>query len=196
MEDVLKELREAVFGGVKSVQDQFTSPEDDWLPFLFLVNKEEELKVIGIDPECLEDKELLTQKVIPGLIKEHKAIAVGILVSGWMFKMNKEEGEEYLKDDNAIPISKMPTKTETLMCQLFSEDKEESWNATIIRTENKLPELTKWENLDATAQGRFVDPIREALGENLLEGKLFGKGNAKRVTDLFPALDDKNVAHD
>jgi hypothetical protein len=162
-----EDFRDTIIEGAEGVGKKFMSPEDDWQPFLFLYDGKQPYVVdlaslLGDE----KDKDFLADKIIPSLIEKTNAIFVGLVLSAWTLLLDKDE----VKKGDALPLpSKDTRRVEKLVIQVMGRDNEELWHAKIIRLPKQLPTLGKWEKVDSTeSSGRFVEPIRKALTDNLV----------------------------
>lgn len=173
MDDQLKELGEIARFGAEAVGKHFNKPDDDWLMTVFLADEEGRTTVAGVDPNFFASetaKNILGFNALPKLVADTNAVLVALLTSTWSVRMEDEEKyAEYLKWREQNPdasLGEYPGHYESL--QLFLTDGEETeyWSAEIIRSEDRPPLLSEWENQEVDgASGRMFGPLVAALKE-------------------------------
>src|SRR5579884_1439598 len=71
---------------VRAVGENFTRPDDDWAPVLF-IESTRGVDIAAISPDYLataESKERLALEVIPSFVSQRGGYRVGLVVSSWM----------------------------------------------------------------------------------------------------------------
>jgi hypothetical protein len=172
---------EAVFSaaltGVVGTEEDFSEPDDDWLPIMLLIDDHRGLSVAAIDGQFMADdeaKEMLAQSVIPRLVKEVDAVAVAFVSSTWMSRGPRLPGasvpavvEPETGEVRPRRPSEDPNRIEAVVVVACSLKGEITAVAEIQRTDDAPPTLGEWETNRSSKRspGRFTNAIYEALDE-------------------------------
>lgn len=130
--------------GVRKIAREFTQPDDDWQPVMFLDSDEGEQgqrTIAGFAPEFFEDadsKNQLVQAMIK-LIEDQKAFRYGLLMTAWLLKVKKGEAPP---DE----ITDHPDRDEVLILFVGDSDGETHYTALVLRDGEQPPGLAPWES--------------------------------------------------
>lgn len=136
------------------VGEQFVSPEDDWLPTMFAVDRRGHMSVggiLGVEP-----------KHYPRILKEFGNTAhaqwMGVILSTWAATLTLEErvalGPDYRIEDDPV------RRREVLLIGAGDAAHEVWWEAPIIRSKLTVA-LGIWQPRDASG-GRQVGALQAA----------------------------------
>eukprot|EP01067_Filipodium_phascolosomae_P009027 Filipodium_phascolosomae@DN7952_c0_g1_i1.p1 len=130
------------------------------LPLLMLVT-DAEIKIIPTPARSQSQKELLTESIIPALIKRHDALMMSTVNSGWMRTANAQKPV-----DLSVPVRDHPDKMEVIMATIESRDTKSQlvvWK--VIRPKHKDPYLELVPEIDGGGEsvGRYSNLLRRSL---------------------------------
>lgn len=158
------DLFEDTLENAARIPDGFTSPDDDWAPFLFLEGGENTIVALGGYMDNDDNKDILCEVVLPMIIASAKATKAVLVVSVWSSATSSKVlnlGEGYM------PPSTLSDREELVMVTEYTrEGVTRIAQAPIIRSETEVPRLGEWEVRDDVkpgSQGRFIEPIVAAL---------------------------------
>lgn len=143
----------------------FTKPDDDWVPIAFMEGPEGQATFPIADfMDNDHSKDLLTEFILPQVIKEFRAHTLVMIISAWQGR-NLEPGTDPM--DRPRP-SEDPERKEILMLIEYTrEGVQRHTVADIIRHEDSPPTLGEWDDWGDDAhlgsEGRFVGPIVAAM---------------------------------
>jgi hypothetical protein len=169
MEDVVADLKRTVEEIGKGLDH-----DEDWIPVLSLYGKKP--AIVGIpflgDPEV---KDLIANKLIPGLIKQAKPDFAALVTLGWMKRYETttiEGAAEQARDEARFApgnIADRPGKSECLVIQICAKDgAEHQLMAYVHRYPSGAPTL-EWFHDSAVdmpkdqSGGRFPDALRAGM---------------------------------
>lgn len=144
--------------GAKKIGDDFTDPDDDWMPMLFVKTP----KGGVVMPLPLEDKNA-TALALEIALKRAKATAVVMLTPAWTVQLDESE----LSDDTPAP-SEHPNRRECVFLTFVDKDRAGMEIAFIERPDGKPPILGDFEDRTGDfpddLSGRFIDAMRRGIG--------------------------------
>lgn len=161
----LADLRKWVQASVRRLGRQFTRPDDDWLPVLF-VQTPEGIEILGISPEffATADKKDALADALRDWIRRG-AFRYALLLNTHARQMNDEEMKEHIRGSGRI--ADLPGAVEALVLNVGDAEQEELWMAKIRRREKLPPTLESWEKWEAAEEPgrqRFLG-LNEAIRE-------------------------------
>lgn len=160
----IERFTEVVKDAATSMPTLFEEPDDDWAPVAMILGYKEGQEGLGvgvapIPPAWLEDKDELV-KLLRKAIKEYRAVAIGLVLSAWMLRLEKDE-VEHPELDLPRP-SESEDREEILTVSILAANEEHFLMAEIKRDNENPPTLGEWETSDDSS-GRFVEPLVDAL---------------------------------
>jgi hypothetical protein len=135
---------------------QFVSePDADWTPVLF-IESAHGFRAEPLHPDCFatpEDRALLTQEVLPELIRRHQGARAGFAIPAFLSAYTLHSGEPLAGPEDSI---------EVVALVVLDRYRCECWAATVKRQPRRRPELGPWIALPGIPGG-FVEHLRQAL---------------------------------
>lgn len=164
MNDQLTQFADAVCGMVQDIGKTFQNPNDDWVSVFFLDTPQ---GIVIVEPRWNNDREKdsIAYKVLPDLIREHRAERVVFVSSAWMRMIPRElaRNDAYTR----IPHSQAADRIEVVIVNAMDAHVQIGRSAIIHRDGIHPPTLGAFEQKDAHVQiGRMVDPLVAALKQN------------------------------
>lgn len=156
LEQVIEASKEAIRG----IGESFDSPDDDWLPSMLMLTGEDTMGLVGIDTEFLASpltKQMLTEQVIPELLREHNAVAAVFTSSAWLGTYSPEDMPP------SLPPAMQPDRRECVMITGATAFEAKSLTAPITRYEDKPPTLGEWTEFSGDPEGMFPEALRHGL---------------------------------
>jgi hypothetical protein len=153
---------------VESVCSDFTNPDDDFVPVMQVQSGDGKMWAFGIDPRFMQSdaaKDILAERIMAPAIIETGGVAVATVLSAWYAVIDKDD----LEEGQEIPRpSELPQRKEIVMVTAISADDAVCFHAEILRDGKNPPTLGPWEEMKEAPmlQGRFFDPLRQALKES------------------------------
>ena len=156
MDEILQTIRQSA----TDIADQFTDPDDDWMPVAFFEMGDGTVVPMGGD--LMRNKELFVSVIMPMTIQKLHAQSVALIVSAWVITSDTPDPD--------VPPSQHPDRIEVVLLTHVTADETEAWRAYIDRDPlglrpPRLGEWDHWEDEGGVIGGRFVDSIQEALRE-------------------------------
>lgn len=154
----LDELVSTVKSGAVSVQKHFDSPEDDWMPIVFIAAGKQ-LEVIGLDisDDDAKDKSVA---VAATRIVQHGADKAAVISSAWSSAPSAEQIDEHKKRGTWPRPKDDALKRELLIiCACERGGKPTITWAEIKRDGIDPPMLGEWEDIGEQTVGRFADLV-------------------------------------
>lgn len=165
--EALERVRSVLIDGARQIGEDFTQPDDDWMPLWMVVEPQGLATMIFSD---LDKYELMTAVAIFAKLKG--AIAVGFVSSVWALAAEGVgSSEELQKVMDRIQraggsLEDVPGREEQVMITTYSATKVELHRAVITRTDDAPPTLGEFEVMssdDGQIDGAMVTPIQRAL---------------------------------
>lgn len=147
----------------REICEEFTEPDDDWVPVIFTISGDQ-FSLIHFDIADERTKSKLFGHVIPLAVK--KALSpvdvVAFVVSAWTLE---DEAELKALREQGGEIKDHPNRTEALMLYAMDRAGEaQMWTAKILRDDEHPPGLGEWELSDVTlVMGRVPNMLRKIV---------------------------------
>jgi hypothetical protein len=143
-----------ILKGVEAVGHNFTQPNDDWQPVLFLYSPERGLQIIAIVNFDTAAKQAFPA-MLRALFYEHKPTSAAFVVSIWYVLADlpgAKTAQEAMDLLDGIQPSKHPDRKEAVQVTLCDGNIEETWRADIVRHASLPPSLKDWELMDQDSE--------------------------------------------
>lgn len=145
------EFKLSILTTAREIGEDFTDPDDDWMPTLLLSN-DEQIKIVGLPFADEIEKKIMFELLVPQMISKFKINGFGFISSTWVSKYPKEEmsaEDQALMSEGKRPSGMPeprhdPNRGEALMVCLVTKEQQESWSAEITRDGVNPPELGEW----------------------------------------------------
>lgn len=170
------EFIEGIKRMLREKDDEFTDPDDDWLPMMFAAticadpeNHDHDewnesgppyydFGVILLDPELLNHKDALTEQVMPGVLEKIKEAAGGLVAaayvaSTWHVRAKDDWPKEMVELAMQVQPSQHPWRAEALMVLVVTDTDAEMHMAEIHRDDQRVPYLQEFERIGEDDDG-------------------------------------------
>lgn len=159
------ELFESVKRRARTIGEEFTEPDEDWLPFIAhtFSQRNNQLHILAIDPNFMDDSEAKKDLIefLTEFILSKDIDSLCLILSTWVVHVSPIPGIDPESQLEGKAPSKHPDRIEELHCIAFDNSQVLSAAAQIERHANAPPDLTDWKPSEVT--GRFIEPFRDAL---------------------------------
>lgn len=142
-------LLQTFLTSIREIQESFTSPDDDFIPVLILLDDGDRSKILGFDPSYLENAESKTRwkAAMKKAVIDFSAVSAMVTSSTWL---REAESDEIIG--------------EAVLCNVVTPHGSWAWTIDIIRNDNEVPQLGELEEMksvessltSALAQGIFA----------------------------------------
>jgi len=158
---------------VKSIENDFTKPDDDWDGMMVMLG-ESSFDLLPLRFRNEWEKEIWANTIIPLVIAESKPIMVGQVQSAWVVEAKAKPGAtpenaKSYKDIIGVQPSQHPDRQEVVILAMITAEQYQIWTAKIVRFKDRPPKLNPWRlwptKGDVKISGQFFEPIQKALKE-------------------------------
>lgn len=144
---------------VRKISASFDKPDDDWDPVALVEGGDGQAIIVAL---VMDKRDY--PAAVSVIVEKTKARKVALVTSAWGLEFaNREEGEAWNADPEALPPSQHPDGFEQVVVSVFDAERVEAWSAKILRDGEQPPGLAEWDWGGAEVDGPMVGPIREAL---------------------------------
>lgn len=161
------EFVSSVQRGVRGVGEGFTTPDEDWMPVIF-VETPKRVSIVLLPPALLDDHASKAQlaAIMRAIVERFRARKVAVVTSAWMASLD-EQTSRYVSEHGELPdeshqAGNRPDRLEVVHVAVYDAEVAQSWFAEIRRDGVHPPQLAEWQG-PVDTRGRLADPIREAL---------------------------------
>jgi hypothetical protein len=179
---IMREIDIDHFKSLIERQGKNLPPDDDWLPFLFLV-KDKKIALIGMPPANSQQEKVLTANILKIVIKRTNPDAVCYVSTAWVgepLEANRfvdEKGFEEAFDKGWIPRpSEDPDRKEVVIMVVMNRFDESGISMGYIkRRKDRPPMIKRWKDQIAKGEsigGRFGEAITEGFASADKNGNL------------------------
>lgn len=150
---------------VRYVGEQFTKPDDDWMPVAFLYSRKK-IKIVGI--EMTRGQKDGVVPALTAIAHGFKAVRGALVMSVWHHSVVMDsplkEVEIGLMDQ--MGVRNHPDRKEAVQVELYDGKDTEVWMADIIRHVDKPPTLGQWIKIEGeNRSGRFANVLERCIGK-------------------------------
>lgn len=178
----IDELADIMRESIENIQDNFSDPEDDFIPVLSLLPQDGQNIMLALDGRWLENnqtKDRLIKTVMLPAIEGVGAKTVATVFSAWQASV--PEGTDI--EDMPRP-SEAENKQEVVLLTVMDSFNIKTWMNNIYRDGENPPTLEGWKELPVNAfSGRFVDDLQTALRDS----------SGKTDPDFLKILEDQGI---
>ena len=147
-----KELREYARRGIEYCSSSFTTPDDDWVPVVFVDDlREPDVPYVFSLEHCMDERVMpeLWSHVIPGIMHHVDAHVAVLVLSMWA-----------VSDDDEECACSSPHRYEILTLTTVTQGGVETEKARVLRSKKSPPRLDAW--VEAKPIEEFV-PLSDFL---------------------------------